>query len=125
MTELTKYVCDVCGAAFDDKESCCAHETSHKIESLFEAEGVKFYANGREVDTSRFRSVNAFLGKIEAIEVPNSDAAEAVNDFYRKNEFTTPFEDLDSKRVYFDDRFGEWLDADDTIKRIKSYFGEE
>lgn len=125
MTEVTKYMCDVCGITFDDKESCYAHETSHKIGNLFEIEGVKFYAGGQEVDASRFKSLNAFLGKVEAIEVPNSDAAEVINDFYRKNEFNEPFEDVDSKRVYFDDHFCEWLDANDAIKRIKSSFGEK
>lgn len=125
MTEVTKYMCDICGAMFDDSEACWKHEAFHKIQDLFEIEGAKFYESGRQVSSSQFKSVDASLNTIDAIEVSNSDAAMAINDFYYHNNYNKPFEDMDSKRVYFDDPSGEWIDADRAIENIKSYFGEE
>ena len=125
MTEVTKYMCDVCGQLFDDSELCCEHEALHEIRNLFEIKGAKFYVNGRQVSASQFKSIDAFLGAIDAIEVSNSDAAMAINDFYYYNNYNKPFEDMDSKRVYFDDLSGEWVDADRAIEIINLNFGEE
>lgn len=125
MTEVTKYICDVCGAVFSDSEECWKHEASHKIQGLFEVKGAKFYARGRQVSASQFKGLDAFLNTIEAIEVSDPDAATEINDFFHDNNYNKPFEDVDSKRVYFDAPSGEWVDADRAIKDINSYFGEE
>lgn len=124
MTEVTKYMCDVCGQLFDDSELCCEHEALHEIRSLFEIKGAKFYVNGRQVSASQFESLDAFLFVIDAIEVSDSDIATEINDFYVDNNYLKPFEDVNSKRVYFDPS-GEWVDADRAIENINSNFGEE
>jgi hypothetical protein len=125
MTKVTKYMCDVCGAMFADSEQCYQHEASHKIQGLFEIKGAKFYANGKQVSASQFKSLDASLNAIDAIEVSDSDTATEINDFYVDNNYNKPFEDVNSKRVYFDDPFSDWIDADRAIENIKSYFGEE
>lgn len=125
MTEVTKYMCDVCGQLFDDSELCCEHEALHEIHSLFEIKGAKFYVNGRQVSASQFKSLDAFLIAIDAIEASDSDIATEINDFYHDNNYNRPFEDVNSKRVYFDNPSGEWVDADRAIENINSNFGEE
>lgn len=124
MTEVTKYMCDVCGQLFDDSELCCEHEALHENRSFFEIKGAKFYVNGRQVSASQFESLDAFLFVIDAIEVSDSDIATEINDFYVDNNYLKPFEDVNSKRVYFDPS-GEWVDANRAIKDINSNFGEE
>lgn len=125
MTEVTKYMCDICGAMFDDSEACWKHEAFHKIQDLFEIKGAKFYVGGRQASTSQFESLDAFLNAIDAIEVSDPDIAMEINDFCHDNNYNRPFEDVNSKRVYFDDSFSDWVDADKAIENIKSYFGEE
>lgn len=125
MTEVTKYMCDVCGQLFDDSELCDEHEALHEIHGLFEIKGAKFYTNGRQVSASQFKSLDAFFIIVDAIEVSDSDTATKINDFYVDNKYYKPFEDVDSKRVYFDSPSGEWVDADRAIEDINSNFGEE
>ena len=41
-----------------------------------------------------------------------------------EKKFNKPFENENSKRVYFDENNAEWLDADMIIKSVESKFGK-
>lgn len=124
MTELTSYRCDICGEIFDDDYKCYCHEAFHKICDIFETEGTKFYFNGIRATVDRYETIDDFLGSVNAIEVTTPEAAEAINNFYHEEKYNKPFENENSKRVYFDEYEGEWFDADQVIKDIKAKFGE-
>lgn len=124
MTELTSYKCDICGETFDDDHECYCHEAFHKIHSILETEGTKFFFNGTRATPGRYKTIDDFLASIDAIEVANPEAAQEINDFYNEEKYNKPFENVNSKHVYFDEYSGEWCDADQTIKGIKAKFGE-
>ena len=124
MTELTIYRCDICGLDFDDKELCYRHENFHEIQSFIEKENVKFCHNGHRISIYKYKEIYDLLGDIDAIEVSNPDIARKINKFYYEKRFNKPFENEDSKRVYFDENNAEWLDADMIIKNVESKFGK-
>lgn len=124
MTKLTTYRCDICGMDFDNEAECLCHEVNHKLDDIFDTEETKFYANGNRLIKNKYEGANDFLSKVDAIEVTNSEAARAINQFYDEKKFLKPFMDIDSRRVYFDDYNGDWRDADVDTKNIKAKFGE-
>lgn len=124
MTEVSFYKCDVCGEDFDNEYECRCHENSHRNNGVLENENIKFYANGKRVTTNKDGNLYAFRNKIDAIEVTDSEMTQEINSFYREAEYTKPFENINSKRVYFDDYLGKWIDADKTIANIEAKFGE-
>lgn len=124
MTERTIYRYDICGLDFDDKELCYRHEDFHKIQDFIEKQNVKFYYNGYRISIYKYKDIYDILSDIDAIEVSNSDTARKINKFYYEEKFNKPFENENSKRVYFDENNAEWLDADMVIKSIESKFGK-
>ena len=124
MTERTIYRSDNCGLDFDDKELYYTHEDFHEIQNFIEKENVKFYRNGHLISIYKYKDIDDLLGDIDAIEVSNSDTARKINKFYHENKFNKPFENENSKRVYFEENNAEWLDADMVIKSVESKFGK-
>ena len=124
MTELTIYRCDICDLDFDDEELCYMHEGFHKIQDCIEKQNVKFYHNGNRISLYKYKDLDDLLCNIDAIEVSNSDTARKINKLYYEEKFDKPFENENSKRVYFDENNAEWLDADMIIKNVESKFGK-
>ena len=124
MTELTIYRCDICGIDFDDEELCYMHKGFHKIQDFIEKQNVKFYHNGNRISIYKYKDLDDLLCNIDAIEVSNSDTARKINKLYYEEKFDKPFENENSKRVYFDENNAEWLDADMIIKSVESKFGK-
>ena len=124
MTELTICRCDICGLDFDDEKLCYTHEDFHEIQNFIEKENVKFYCNGHRISIYKYKDIYDLLCDIDAIEVYNSDTAKKINKFYHEKKFNKPFENENSKRVYFEENDAEWLDADMIIKSIESKFGK-
>ena len=124
MTELTIYRCDICDLDFDDEELRYMHEGFHKIQDFIEKQNVKFYHNGNLISFYKYKDLDDLLCNIDAIEVSNSDTARKINKLYYEEKFDKPFENENSKRVYFDENNAEWLDADMIIKSVESKFGK-
>lgn len=124
MTKLTIYRCDICGLDFDDEKLCHRHEDFHKIQDFIEKENVKFCHNGHHISIYKYKDIDDLLCNIDAIEVSNSDTARKINKFYYERNFDKPFENENSKRVYFETYNSTWRDADMIIKNVESKFGK-
>lgn len=124
MTERTIYRRDIYDLDFDDEELCYKHKDFHEIQNFIEKENVKFYSNGHRISIYKYKDIYDLLCDIDAIEVSNSDTARKINKFYHEKRFSKPFENENSKRVYFEENNAEWLDADMIIKSIESKFGK-
>lgn len=124
MTKLTIYRCDICGLDFDDEKLCHRHEDFHEIQDFIEKKNVKFCHNGHRISIYKYKDIDDLLCNIDAIEVSNPDTARKINKLYYEKNFDKPFENENSKRVYFETYNSTWRDADTIIKNIESKFGK-
>lgn len=124
MTKLTIYRCDICGLDFDDEKLCHRHEDFHEIQDFIEKENVKFCHNGHRISIYKYKDIDDLLCNIDAIEVSNSNTARKINKLYYERNFDKPFENENSKRVYFETYNSTWRDADMIIKNVESKFGK-
>lgn len=107
MTEKTTYICDYCGEAFDDEESCFIHEESEKHKK-FKNRVAFFDGDGNQVGDSDC----AFT-----IWVADKEAFGYVNELLSEDNATIPldFEGKEFPNTFYYDENADWRCLSDDI----------
>lgn len=126
MTIKTTYICDYCGAEFDEEEDCEVHEQQERYAKT--KENVTFF----DSDFEPFNSSDTVfcIEDICGIHIKNKEGRQAVKDFYEDAGYTDPLWNYpESDIIYpmnlvFNDS-GDWDNLDEKVdywNRIKNTF---
>lgn len=98
MTEKTTYICDYCGAEFEDEETCGAHE---KVEHYNQ---IKKNVTFLDCDFEPFApdGCNEFcIEDIQGILIRNAEGREAIKEYYEDAGYTDPLWDWPQSDIQY------------------------
>lgn len=132
MTEITNYICDTCGRAFDDPDDCEAHERQH----LFSEFKNKIHAYDRH--RNHLDILSCTPDEVDYIFCDTEEAAKAYHNWCREggcsspyfNVFVSPYREFQPGVWFYDANNlwgtrGEWVylqDKLDELTEILEYF---
>ena len=97
MTEKTTYICDYCGAEFDEEDACEIHEKVERYNQI--KNNVTFF----DCDFEPFApDDDAFcMEDIYGILIKNAEGREAVKKYYEYNGYDDPLHDWPESDIHY------------------------
>lgn len=137
MIETTSYICEYCGAEFDDGYEAHCHEwvCRYKYISKHDGSDLRFYKkDGTEVKFDNVEFAWDDFDDVEAFTIGNDSDVNFIADFFEWLGYDSPFRSItdEKKPNYYglwwfdpDLHYGEWVRVDDQIEKwinIKNKF---
>lgn len=88
MTTITKYVCDICGKAFDNEEECAKHEILEKNSKY--SNDVVFFGWNKKV-LSLDSVIDSFYDEVYGIYIEDESAIPFIEEVFRFCEIISPW----------------------------------
>lgn len=102
MTTKVKYICDVCGEVFDDKELCEQHERAHYYEGITDADCRIFDGDGRRM------TFDSLSDECYYYEVNTERGRKAIENFFNESSYISCKVE-EGQFIWHD---GEWINLD-------------
>ena len=97
MTEKTTYICDYCGAEFEDEETCENHERLERYNQV--KKNVTFLDNDFEPLSATDESF--CIEDIQGILIRNAEGRKAIKEYYEDAGYTDPLWDWPQSDIQY------------------------